>query len=44
MTIYIVARGWFGPPVNLPGLLVGFATACVGLVGVARAADGSAER
>ena len=37
--IYVVAVGWFGPPVNVLGLLIGFGTACAGLIGVARAAE-----
>ena len=39
MMFYVVVVGWFGPPVNVPGLLIGFAAACAGLIGVARAAE-----
>jgi hypothetical protein len=36
LAIFVVARGWWGAPVNLPGLAAGFAIAAIGLIGVVR--------
>jgi hypothetical protein len=42
--VCVVAEGWFGPGVNVMGLLVGGAAAFAGLIGVARLGDDEETR
>lgn len=44
VVIYVLARGWFAGPADIPGLLAGSAAAATGLIGMAYSRDKNADR